>query len=63
MLRCVQSRGHVPFRDSKLTRLLQPCLGGNSRTAIICTLSPAASKPPAMTSSSGISCHRVHPPW
>lgn len=34
---------HINFRDSKLTRILQPCLGGNSRTAIICTLSPARS--------------------
>ncbi|KAF2301942.1 hypothetical protein GH714_030605 [Hevea brasiliensis] len=31
------------LRDSKLTRLLQPALGGNARTAIICTLSPARS--------------------
>ncbi|CAH2075880.1 unnamed protein product [Thlaspi arvense] len=36
-------QGHINFRDSKLTRILQPCLGGNSRTAIICTLSPARS--------------------
>ncbi|XP_057496315.1 kinesin-like protein KIN-7E [Actinidia eriantha] len=35
--------GHVNYRDSKLTRILQPCLGGNARTAIICTLSPARS--------------------
>lgn len=35
--------GHVNYRDSKLTRILQPCLGGNARTAIICTLSPAQS--------------------
>ncbi|KAH9711100.1 kinesin-like protein KIN-7G [Citrus sinensis] len=35
--------GHVPFRDSKLTRILQSSLGGNARTAIICTLSPARS--------------------
>ncbi|CAA6666905.1 unnamed protein product [Spirodela intermedia] len=33
--------GHIPYRDSKLTRILQPSLGGNARTAIICTLSPA----------------------
>ncbi|KAF6169457.1 hypothetical protein GIB67_004738 [Kingdonia uniflora] len=33
--------GHVPYRDSKLTRILQPSLGGNARTAIICTMSPA----------------------
>ena len=38
----LQARGHVPFRDSKLTRMLQPSLGGNSRTAILVTLSPAA---------------------
>ncbi|TYJ34924.1 hypothetical protein E1A91_A05G201300v1 [Gossypium mustelinum] len=32
--------GHVPYRDSKLTRILQNALGGNARTAIICTMSP-----------------------
>ncbi|GAB4845247.1 Kinesin-like protein nack1 [Ancistrocladus abbreviatus] len=34
---------HIPYRDSKLTRILQHSLGGNARTAIICTLSPALS--------------------
>ncbi|XP_057506273.1 kinesin-like protein NACK2 [Actinidia eriantha] len=34
---------HIPYRDSKLTRILQPSLGGNARTAIICTMSPALS--------------------
>ncbi|XP_068658421.1 kinesin-like protein KIN-7A [Aristolochia californica] len=34
-------RGHIPYRDSKLTRILQTSLGGNARTAIICTMSPA----------------------
>ncbi|XP_019085463.1 PREDICTED: kinesin-like protein KIN-7B [Camelina sativa] len=34
---------HVPYRDSKLTRILQNSLGGNARTAIICTISPALS--------------------
>lgn len=29
---------HIPYRDSKLTRILQPALGGNSNTAIICTI-------------------------
>ena len=33
---------HVPYRDSKLTRLLRDALGGNCRTAIIATVSPAA---------------------
>ncbi|KAG8065491.1 hypothetical protein GUJ93_ZPchr0004g40267 [Zizania palustris] len=35
--------GHIPYRDSKLTRILQHSLGGNARTAIICTMSPAHS--------------------
>ncbi|KAE8685412.1 Detected protein of unknown function [Hibiscus syriacus] len=36
-----KGNGHIPFRDSKLTRILQSSLGGNARTAVICTLSPA----------------------
>ena len=35
--------GHIPYRDSKLTRILQSSIGGNARTAIICTMSPARS--------------------
>ncbi|KAH8968815.1 hypothetical protein BDL97_02G001200 [Sphagnum fallax] len=33
--------GHVPYRDSKLTRILQPALGGNAKTAVICNVTPA----------------------
>jgi len=33
----------VPYRDSVLTRLLQPSLGGNSRTAMIACVSPSES--------------------
>ena len=33
---------HIPYRDSKLTRLLSQALGGNSLTTIICTISPAS---------------------
>ncbi|KAL5708553.1 hypothetical protein ACHQM5_019338 [Ranunculus cassubicifolius] len=33
--------GHVPYRDSKLTRILQPSLGGNANTAIICNITLA----------------------
>ncbi|XP_038982375.1 kinesin-like protein KIN-7I isoform X2 [Phoenix dactylifera] len=32
---------HVPYRDSKLTRILQPALGGNANTAIICNITLA----------------------
>lgn len=34
---------HVPFRDSKLTRLLQSSLSGHGRVSLICTLTPASS--------------------
>lgn len=32
---------YVPYRDSKLTRLLEQSLGGNSKTSLIITCSPA----------------------
>lgn len=33
---------HVPYRDSKLTRILQESLGGNSRTTLIINASPSS---------------------
>ncbi len=37
------STTHVPYRDSKLTRILESSLNGRSRIAMICTVSPASS--------------------
>ncbi|CAM9695682.1 unnamed protein product, partial [Sphacelaria rigidula] len=34
-------RPHIPFRDSKLTRILAASLGGNSNAALIATVGPA----------------------
>lgn len=36
-----KKNAHVPYRDSKLTRILQDSLGGNSRTSMIACVSPA----------------------
>ena len=35
-----QGMGHIPFRDSKLTRILKESLGGNYKTYLIVTCSP-----------------------
>ncbi|KAF5315601.1 hypothetical protein D9611_004710 [Ephemerocybe angulata] len=39
----VDKATHVPYRESKLTRLLQDSLGGRTKTCIIATVSPARS--------------------
>uniref|UniRef100_V5EE60 Kinesin-like protein n=2 Tax=Kalmanozyma brasiliensis (strain GHG001) TaxID=1365824 RepID=V5EE60_KALBG len=31
---------HIPYRDSKLTRILQNSLSGNARVAVVCTINP-----------------------
>ncbi|ORX77302.1 kinesin-domain-containing protein, partial [Basidiobolus meristosporus CBS 931.73] len=37
----VEKSPHIPYRESKLTRLLQDSLGGKTKTCIIATVSPA----------------------
>lgn len=37
----VDQSSHIPYRESKLTRLLQDSLGGKTKTCIIATISPA----------------------
>ncbi|KAI8955568.1 P-loop containing nucleoside triphosphate hydrolase protein [Xylaria longipes] len=39
----VDRNSHIPYRESKLTRLLQDSLGGRTKTCIIATVSPAKS--------------------
>ena len=39
----VDKSPHIPYRESKLTRLLQDSLGGQTRTCIIATVGPALS--------------------
>ncbi|RMD44303.1 hypothetical protein DV735_g919, partial [Chaetothyriales sp. CBS 134920] len=39
----VDKSSHIPYRESKLTRLLQDSLGGRTKTCIIATVSPARS--------------------
>lgn len=38
----VEHSQHIPYRESKLTRILQDSLGGRTKTSIIATISPAA---------------------
>ena len=35
------ARPHIPYRDSRLTRILEDSLGGNCRTTCLATVSPA----------------------
>lgn len=43
MIKCLTDgkSTHVPYRDSKLTRILSESLGGNSKTCLIITCSPS----------------------
>lgn len=35
-----ENHAHIPYRDSKLTRIIKDSLGGNAKTTLIVTCSP-----------------------
>ena len=37
-----KQRSHIPYRDSKLTRILEDSLGGNCKTTMVATVSPSS---------------------
>ena len=40
------NKSHIPYRDSKLTRILQESLGGNAKTTVVICASPASFNEP-----------------
>ena len=55
-----KSRGvecHIPYRNSKLTFLLQDSLGGNARTSLIATVSPSELNLDETLSTLRFACH------
>ncbi|CAI8026287.1 Centromere-associated protein E, partial [Geodia barretti] len=50
---------HIPYRDSKLTHILKKSLGGNAKTAIICTITPAEHNETELTLKFALSVKKV----
>ncbi|XP_036403065.1 kinesin heavy chain [Megalops cyprinoides] len=53
---------HVPYRESKLTRVLRECLGGNCRTSLVVTVSSSPSSITETLSSLQFACRAMSVP-
>ena len=52
VIAALQARGgHVPYRNSKLTQVLQDALGGTSKVLLMCCVSPEVESSPESLSS------------
>lgn len=51
---------HLPYRDSKLTRIMQPSLSGNALIVVICTISPTVRSLSLLSLSLSISHTHTH---
>lgn len=45
---------HIPFRDSKLTQILQPALKGDSKVCVICTMNPTLNHGNGLSNGNGL---------
>jgi pimeloyl-ACP methyl ester carboxylesterase len=53
-------RAHIPYRDSPLTRLLRPALGGPAQTALIACVTPAADSESETSSTLGFAARATY---
>lgn len=64
LVRCVTKLADgapfIPFRDSKLTRLLRTSLEKNSNTAILCTVNPSEAKETMATLRFGVTAQKIN---
>lgn len=51
---------HVPYRDSKLTRLLQDSLGGNAKTVMVANVGPASYNFDETVTTLRLVCHFIY---
>mmetsp|Transcript_15414 Transcript_15414/g.43106 ORF Transcript_15414/g.43106 Transcript_15414/m.43106 type:complete len:802 (-) Transcript_15414:42-2447(-) len=56
----VSGAAHVPYRDSKLTHVLQDSLGGNAKAVLIAAVSPSTASLPETESTLGFAARAKH---